>query len=137
MNLNKIAPLYIELLVLFLIIVIYSSVRVYQYNYWEQTKGEVVQIQVKELKSFTGDVHNEIPVIRYIANDRLHEIRATLLTGFNDLWAGDEVQLIYPKSDPGNARVLNFIGFWLPIPSLIIMIVVFTFSIGIIRILTR
>lgn len=134
MKKQKVAPLYIELMVLLIILFVFSSNKAYQYNTWQHTTGEVFQIQEQQIKTFTGDVNNEVPVIRFIADDRMYEIRTTLLTGFNDLWAGDRVNLIYPKDNPTDARVFNILGFWLPIPSVIIMVMIFLVSIGIIRI---
>lgn len=126
--------LYKELLILLIILLVYSGIRIYQFNTWERGVGEVVELKDEQIRTFTGNVDKKVPVIRYVANDHLYEIRATLLTGFNDLWAGDQVKLIYPPSDPAKGRVFNFLGFWLPIPSFIIMVMVFLVSIGVLRI---
>lgn len=131
----KLSILYLELLILGLILLVYSSIKVYEYTTWERTVGEVVDIRNEEVKTIAANVQNTVPVIQYMVEGQLYQLRATLISNFTDLNAGQKVELIYPISAVENARVLSVLGFWLPIPSIIIIVLIYLLGIGILRII--
>lgn len=132
----KIAPLYVELLILFLIIGTYAGVKIYQYNSWIHTIGEVHKVEGETLITIRGNIRNEVPIIRYLAGNRIYEMKATLLTGFSELESGEQLTVIYPADKPENGSVLNILGFWLPIPAFILILFSFLIGIGIFRIVS-
>ena len=136
MGKSKIAPLYVELLILFLIIGTYAGVKVYQYNSWVHTIGEVHKVKDETLITIRGNVSNEVPIIRYLAGDRIYEMEATLLTGFTSLKSGEQLTVIYPADQPHKGSVLSILGFWLPIPAFILILFSFLIGIGIFRIVS-
>lgn len=126
----KIPRLYLELIVLAVIVGSFSIYKGYQFINWEQTFGEVVEVKHTGIKTFTGKVVTDAPVIRYLVHDKLYEKKATLLTNMSSLSPGDRVTIIYSAKHPESAYVFSLIGFWIPIPSIILIIFLFLIGIG-------
>jgi len=101
----------------------------------QKAEGEVVAIgeylmgRGKRLKQY-------YPVIDFSANSNIYRYEKPNEVLFKKFRVGDKVKIIYKPQNPDDAWIFSFLGYWYPLPNLLISMMLAFVGAGVVMIVT-